>query len=214
MKKHFLIRCVLLVLLLSFCRYCPANEIKEEENALPKIERHFVFETIPLNLEEITKSADRIFTGVCRDIEEIEKDDVARLPVYKYTFEVTDSIKGVKEKSKVTFKQWQPTVRGAGYEAGKKYVLFLHKESKLGLTSPVGYSQGQFEIEKKGIVRRKEVVRNKLKNRGLYRNFKTQKTVSIEGDRYLTAYLAHCSEYGSSMRYKEFVKIIRHLVNR
>lgn len=188
-----------------------ASEIKEEENIMPKIERHFVFEVVPLNLEEITNQSDKIFAGVCKDVEEIEKDEQARLPVYKYTFEVTDPIKGIKEKSTISFKQWQPTVRNAGYETGKRYILFLNKESKLGLTSPVGFTQGQFEIEKKGIVRRKEVVRNKLKNHGLYRNLKTQKTVSIEGDRYLTAYLAHCSEYGSPMRYKEFVRIIRHL---
>lgn len=181
----------------------------------PKIERHFVFDTIPLNLEEITNSAGLIFSGVCTDKEEIENDPESNLPVYKYTFQVIEAIKGLDPSEKeVTFKQWKPTVKGAGYDIGEKYILFLYPKSNLGLTSPVGYLQGQFEIETSGLLFRKEVVSNKVKNLGLSRNLRTQKKINIQDDEYLNYYLHKCSEGGIPMRYKEFVKIVRHLIEK
>lgn len=179
------------------------------------IERHFVFDTIPLNLEEIVSASDRIFTGRCISVEEIEKDNDSRnLPTVKFTFKVTEGIKGIGNKKEVSFKQWKPTVRNANYQIGKKYVLFLFPDSKFGLTSPVGFLQGQFEIEEKGIILKKEVVKNKTSNKGLNRNLKTQKTINITEDKYINDYLHRCSELGIPMRYKEFVKAVRYLMEK
>lgn len=179
------------------------------------IERHFVFDTIPLNLEEIVSASDRIFTGRCISVEEIEKDkDSRNLPTIKFTFKVTEGIKGTGNKKEISFKQWKPTIRNANYQIGKKYVLFLFPDSKFGLTSPVGFLQGQFEIEEKGIIFKKEVVKNKTSNKGLNRNLKTQKTIDITEDKYINDYLHRCSELGIPMRYKEFVKAVNYLVKR
>lgn len=198
---------------LSFwcCTFCFANIASEDVSSKPKIERHFVFDAIPLNLEEITDAAGRIFVGNCTNIEEIENDSESKLPVIKYTFKITEGIKGVDNKEEIAFKQWQPTVRGASYEIGKKYILFLYPNSDRGLTSPVGFLQGQFEIEKKGLIRRKEVVRNKLNNKGLSRNLRTQKKISIEKDKFINDYVDSCSELGIPMRYKEFIQAVRYL---
>lgn len=193
---------------------CCASEIdqaEETKNTKLKIERHFVFDSIPMNLEEITNAADRIFAGRCIKVEEIENDLESKLPVIKYTFKVTEGVKGVTDGEEVRFKQWKPTVREAGYEVGKKYVLFLYPNSKKGLTSPVGF-QGKFDVETTGIIRRKEVVKNNFNNKGLSRNLKTQKKVSIERDKFINDYIHRCSELGIPMRYKEFVKAVRYLV--
>jgi len=189
-----------------------ANVIEEVDNsasAKPKLERHFVFETIPMNLEEITDASGIIFSGECLDSEEIENDQESNLPIIKYTFKVTECIKG-NCVDKVTFKQWKGAARAISYEIGKNYVLFLYPESERGLTSPVALEQGSFAIEKKGLIRRKEVVRNKLNNRGLNRNLRTQKTISIS-DKYINNYVHNCSESGIPMRYKEFIKAVRYL---
>lgn len=205
------------LLTFAFCLNCFANTAPEsEESNEPskvKIERHFVFDTIPLNLEEIIEASKEgeIFSGKCIGVEELENDPVS---VVKYTFEVIEGIKGVKDNDVITFKQWKPTVRGAGYEIGKEYVLFLHPESDIGLTSPVGFEQGRFEIEKKGFIRRYEVVKNGLSNHGLNRNLKTQKAISIESDKFINDYVHRCSEQGIPMRYKEFIKAVRSLAEK
>ena len=199
-----------LILLCSLIFPVSASEVSESSGV--KLERHFVFDTLPLNLEEITSASDRIFTGICTSIEEIEDDPESKLPVFKYTFKIIEAIKGLQGKEEVTFKQWKPTARNAGYDVGEKYVLFLYPNSERGLTSPVGFLQGQFNVEKKGFIRRSEVVRNKLNNKGLNRNFRTQKKVEIKEDQYINDYIQDCSELGIPMRYKEFVKAVKYLV--
>lgn len=193
--------------------FASAQEPNTEASKL-KIERHFVFDTISLDLEEIASASDRIFAGKCIKIEEIENDSEADLPVVKYTFSITEGLKGIGEKQEISFKQWQPTVRSAGYELNKKYVLFLHPNSNLGLTSPVGFAQGQFHIKKKGFIVGKDVVINGLNNHGLTRNLKTQKKISVEGDEFINDYVNRCSELGIPIRYQEFVKAVKYLVEK
>jgi hypothetical protein len=75
--------------------------------------------------------------------------------VVEYTFLVREGIKGVRTGQKVVFRQ----VRSGGlgrsgvpgvpeYRAGQDLVLFLHGESRLGLTSPVGLLQGAFAVKR------------------------------------------------------------------
>ena len=105
-------------------------------------------------------------------------------------------------------------MRSIGYEIGKKYVLFLYPNSERGLTSTVGIEQGYFEIEKKGLIRTSEVVSNKLHNRGLNRNLKSQKAINIENSNYVNDYIQYCSENGIPMKYKEFIHAVKYLVEK
>lgn len=173
----------------------------------------FVFDSLPLNLDEITDSADRVFAGICEKIEVIDRDFVSNLPVVKYTFTVSEAIKGVTT-DKITFTQWKPTAVDAGYEVGQKYVIFLYPNSRLGLTSPVGYMQGKFEVEKKGSNRGSEYIRNKLNNVGLSKNLRTQKRISIGTDQFLNEYIHECSSAGKPIRYKDFIKAVKDLSRR
>ena len=174
---------------------------------------HFVFDSLPLNLDEITDSADRVFAGTCEKIEEIEKDPISNLRVVRYTFKVTEGIIGVNS-DEITFTQWKPTTIDAGYVIGKKYVIFLYPNSRLGLTSPVGYMQGKFLVEKKGSNRGVELIRNKLNNVGLSRNLRTQKRILINNDKSLSNYIQERSEAGEPIRYKDFVNAVRSLSNK
>ena len=174
---------------------------------------HFVFDSLPLNLDEITDSADRIFAGVCEKIEEIEKDPVANLRVVKYTFKVTEALRGVTS-DEITFTQWKPTTIDAGYVIGEKYVIFLYPNSRLGLTSPVGYMQGKFLVEKKGSSRGVELIRNKLNNIGLSKNLRTQKRISINADKSLSDYIQECSEAGNPIKYRDFINAVRYLSDK
>ena len=208
--------CLLVYLLLvtfAGSRFCFANTF-EENNNKPKLERILVTETAPLNLEELTNAADRIFTGYCIKVEEIENDNESKLPVIKYKFKIVETIKGAPNKKEIAFKQWKYSVREAPFQKGKKYVVFLHPGSERGLTSPVGFLQGRFDIESRGLVKRNEFVRNKLGNRGLAKNLKTRKEINISNDKFINDYIYNCSENGAPIRYKEFVKAVRYLVSK
>lgn len=211
-KINYFSTCFLLFVLTT-CVSSFGNTLSEDKTNKIEIQRHFVFETIPMNLEEITTAADRIFTGTCINKEEIEEDSESGLSVIKYTFKITQGLKGTGDKEKISFKQWQPLIRGASYTLGKKYVLFLYPNSKKGLTSPVGLAQGQFDIEQRGVIRKKEVVRNKLNNKGLNRNLRTQKKITIDNS-YINNYVHYCAEHGVPMRYKEFTEAVKYLVRK
>ena len=205
---------ILSISLIAFCSLSTVIANEGAESSEVKLESHFVFDALPLNLEEIIFASDRIFTGICTGAEEIEDDPESKLSVVKYTFKITEAMKGLQEKEEITFKQWKPTVKDAGYEVGKKYILFLYPNSERGLTSPVGFLQGQFEVEKKGLIRRSEVIKNKSSNIGLNRNLRTQKEIIINEDKYINDYVENCSELGIPMRYQEFVKAVKYLVKR
>ena len=199
-KKVFLLS---LFLLLISCRPAFAGKVERVNK--------FVFDTVPLNIEEITESADRIFSGVCLKKEAI-KNDPSGVSVIKYTFNIAEGIKGVKDKTTISFKQWASLGSDSTYTEGQKYLLFLYPDSRKGLTSPVGYLQGNFEV-KKEVNSDNEIIKNKMGNIGLLRNVSTQKRVILE-DENLHDYLDSSSEQGDFIRYKDFVRAVEYLVEK
>ena len=190
-----------------------------QEEAKPFVRNQkFISEPVPLNLEQITLFADRVFTGT-PVIREEKIDPKTNLPVVEYTFKVTEVIKDLNKtistKNQVTFRQWQPITNDTDFSSDKKYVVFLNPDSEIGFTSPVGLWQGQFEVREQKVNGVKiEFVRNRLSNKGLSRNLRTQKKISIEGDRALNDYIFRTSESGQLIKYKEFVKSIKALENK
>lgn len=215
MQSHLCKRFVCLVLIcqLSLSLSALARIIKSSEIDYQSIKAHFIFDTAPANLEELIESSDRIFTGTCTNAEVIKNDKRAKLPVVRYTFEIQEGIKGVSNKDKINFKQWEPTTRDSGYETGKKYVLFLYPNSALGLTSPVGFLQGQFTVQKD--INNNETVINKISNSGLTRNIKAKKILSADKT-YSRIYnqIEESSEKAKKINYKEFIELIKYLMNQ
>lgn len=206
----------LLLIILTLIFICSSlSYANDSKNVLARRElsRHIVFDTVPMNLKEITDSADKIFSGICKEIEEIENDPVSHLQVTKYTFHVLTKIKGnIEVNSEISFKQWKPTTKDVGYKAGEKYIVFLYPNSNMGLTSPVGYLQGHFLVERSGLNNENEYVKNKLNNVGLSRNLKTQEKLSIKKDRILNNYIDNCSNEGNLIRYQDFIEAVKILM--
>ena len=111
------------------------------------------------------------------------EDDTApgtEIPVTTYTFSVSERIKGVTGDI-LTVRQFgvrQPRVQGDQalvfripgmpvYQVGQEVVLFLIADSSLGLTSPVGLSQGAFTIEERD---GRKVLQNGNQNLGLFKD--------------------------------------------
>ncbi len=213
-KKRYFENMVKKLFILGFAYFLSTNcfafgHIVTEKESHRKA-GHIVFDTIPVDIEELTESADRIFVGTCTEIKEIKNDNIAKVAVTKYSFLISDPIKGVSNKSKISFKQWSAVSRSAGYDLDKKYVLFLHPDSKLGLTSPVGFLQGQFSIvhdEKTD----KDFVSNKLFNLGLSKAFKT-KGINYIDQKYIRKFYSINSDSGKPIEYREFIKTVKTLV--
>lgn len=108
-----------------------------------------------VNLGEMVGYADRVFYGRC--LEAAPAESKAGFAVVEYTFEVLEGIKGTAGSETVTFRQVQSGGKGQmgipgmpAYRPGQKLVLFLHGDSELGLTSPVGFMQGVFQVRHDG----------------------------------------------------------------
>ena len=113
---------------------------------------------LPLGLAELTDGAARIF--VARVERVAVGHDAHGLPAVWTTFAVAETLKGPVD-AHVTVKQLGASFGGTGahvvphadvprYEAGESVVLFVHPESALGFTSPVGLGQGCFRIHDRG----------------------------------------------------------------
>ncbi len=143
-----------------------------------------------LTLAEMVDFSGRVFLGRVVGVEE-QYDSRLSTTVTLYTFSVIDGIRGAAAGE--TIKIRQAGSPGGGYSSilglpvyrkGEEILLFLHGNSRFGLTSPVGLSQGVFHgIELPG-GRRGYV--NGVDNRNLGLSGQdAQATVSSEADEFL-----------------------------
>jgi len=112
---------------------------------------------LPLSLQQMADVAEVIFHG--KTISNEVRLDEASGRVATYTrFEVIEVIKGTVETTH-TIKQIGGQLPGSQYRqvihgvprfgVGQEYVVFLPKASSLGFSSPIGLSQGKFDIRKR-----------------------------------------------------------------
>jgi hypothetical protein len=130
----------------------------------------------PINLEEMTQRADRIFSGRCIGVRAEVDPGLGQVVTY-VTFMAQRTVKG-SAQGKVTIRllgdQIEDDGPGRGIEgvprfrAGEEVVLFLYGDSGRGLTSPVGLGQGKFVVFKDKHGKRRAL--NALGNETLLRN--------------------------------------------
>jgi hypothetical protein len=112
---------------------------------------------LPVSLQRMAKSAETIFHGAA--IENEVRLDPASGRVATYTsFKVIEVIKGNPGETH-TIKQIGGQLPGNNvrqvihgvprFAVGEEYVLFLPKASSMGFASPIGLSQGKFDIRKR-----------------------------------------------------------------
>jgi len=103
-----------------------------------------------VNLAEMVRNADRVFYGRCVSTRQSVERETG-MAIVEYEFEVLEGLKGVRAGETVTIRQLdgeKASLRLPGlpsYRKGQELLLFLHGDSRLGLTSPVGMAQGLFE---------------------------------------------------------------------
>jgi hypothetical protein len=117
----------------------------------------------PVNLEQMTERAGRIFSGRCVETGVIV-DPMLGAEVTVATFQVERAIKG-DAGGRVTIRMLGGAAGVPRFQPGEDVVLFLYGESRLGLTSPVGLGQGRFSVMTDKLGRR--VAINDFANRNL-----------------------------------------------
>ena len=164
-----------------------------------------------VNLFEMVRLADRVFWGTCPEMK-TELDAATGFLVTAYTFTVKEGIKGVNAGETIVFRQISQGQKGFGipglpqYHKGQEALLFLHADSRIGLTSPVGLSQGVFQIEK---IQDYLAVSNSLGNRNLAYNVSAELTVSSG----LTDHEQGALEKANPIPLSRFVSLIEKIQN-
>jgi hypothetical protein len=129
-----------------------------------------------VNVVEMVSLADRIFLGKCVSSQEIV-DPVLQLPVTEHRFVVQEAIKGVGVGEEIIVRQLSGIAGTTRHRKGDRVVIFLHGNSRIGLTSPVGMGQGIFQLQKKG--QGQWTVTNALRNQNLVYNLTGQSTAAL-----------------------------------
>ena len=93
----------------------------------------------------------RIFAGTVIGIEHLQTGP--GIPTTRVTFRIDEAIRGVRKGQTIQINEWAGLWQaGESYRAGERVLLFLHPESKLGLTSPVAGARGRWSIQRDGKV--------------------------------------------------------------
>ena len=109
---------------------------------------------LPISLQRMTAAADVIFHGKVIS-NEVRSDPVSGNVATFTTFEVTELVKGstgathtIKQiGGEMPGGQMRQIVHGVPrFHTGQEYVVFLPKPSSLGFASPIGLSQGRFDV--------------------------------------------------------------------
>jgi hypothetical protein len=103
-----------------------------------------------LTLRQLTRSSGYIFAGTVTDIQ-VAASAPHKLATVRITFHIDQAIRGVRSGQSFTTREWAGLWEsGERYRVGQRLLLFLYPPSKLGLTSPVGGSQGHFALNSQG----------------------------------------------------------------
>ena len=140
----------------------------------------------PVNLEEMTASSGRIFSGQVTAVRVVLDEQLGR-PVTLVTLAVERSVKG-EPADGLTIRVFGNQDASAGpasgilglprFAVGEELVLFLYPPADSGLTSPIGLSQGKFAVYVNAEGDR--AARNPFGNAGLFEGLSSAATGALE----------------------------------
>jgi hypothetical protein len=105
----------------------------------------------PPGLREMILSAGYIFQGKVLSIQQVASGVPEGTAIMSVTFRVVQGLRGVRTGEIFTIREWAGLWRaGERYRVGENVVLFLHRPSRLGLTSPVAGPFGRFAVDAQG----------------------------------------------------------------
>jgi hypothetical protein len=125
--------------------------------------------TAPMNLARLVDESENVVLARVTAVRVEPHPQYQNLNTVVVTLEVSESLKGSPAKELV-FRQYNPDIIESkstlGYRVGEEIVLMLRKPSAEGFTSPVGFEQGRFLVERDPAGNR--TVRNSMDNAALF----------------------------------------------
>ena len=101
--------------------------------------------------KELLRRAGMIFSGTVLSTTAAELRTDRAVPAVELSFRVERAIAGVNPGQVLTIREWAGAWSGLRpMRPGDRFLLFLYPPSRLGLTSPVGGSQGQIRLDATG----------------------------------------------------------------
>lgn len=102
-------------------------------------------------LRRMIHDSARIFAGTVTGVERLQAGP--GIPTTRVTFRIDEAIRGVRKGQTIEITEWGGLWQaGERYRAGERVILFLHPESRLGLTSPVSGVMGRWSVQRDGKV--------------------------------------------------------------
>ena len=100
---------------------------------------------------QMTRESGYIFVGTVSAVKRIAARTPNDIATTQITFHVDRGIRGVRSGQKLVIREWAGLWdSGERYRNGERVLLFLHRPSKLGLTSPVGGRLGRIAVDQDG----------------------------------------------------------------
>ena len=166
-----------------------------------------------MNLEEITNTAQYIFSGLCIDVEGKCDDETGR-DVLVFKFKISKMIKG-EQLDEFTFKMSKVAVdigKAPTFKLGDEVVLFLYGRSPLEFTSPVGLGQGKFSVKYSS--GGEKLVVNERDNLNLFKGIdKTKYMNKFAGSDYLTEIGKILNKQSGAINYQTFIKLVESMIH-
>jgi len=105
------------------------------------------------SLTALTRKSAYVFKGTVLAVTRMPPDSGNSIASVQITFRVDQGIFGVRTGQTLKMREWAGLWEaGERYRPGEQVVLFLHRPSRLGFTSPVGGGLGRFTIDRTGSV--------------------------------------------------------------
>ena len=105
------------------------------------------------NLSQLLRDSGYIFSGTVTRVKPLAPANSSSVATVEITFRVEEAIRGVQPGQTLVIHEWAGLWNSGGrYHPGERLLMFLHRSSRLGLTSPVGGRMGRFEVDSNGQV--------------------------------------------------------------
>ena len=125
--------------------------------------------TVPMNLARMVDESENVVLARVTAVRAEPHPQYQNLNTIVVTLEVIEPLKGAPG-AQLVFRQYNPDILDTkstlGYRVGEEIALMLRKPSAEGLTSPVGFEQGRFLVERAAAGNR--TVRNSMDNAALF----------------------------------------------
>ena len=103
------------------------------------------------DLSQLTRQAGYIFSGTVLSVAKETPANPSAVGSMRISFRVEQAVRGVENAQVFILNEWTGLWdAGERYRRGERVMLLLYPRSRLGLTSPVGGSQGRFAIDAAG----------------------------------------------------------------